>query len=116
MENARITVTGADLNVAAPKSYALYFNDRAMADAVREVFGRPLRVKFTADEAGRARRRAAADAAPPPRKAKTKSPPARWPTPRSSASAKCSAAKSAKFETSRSSHVKLPGNMQRCSR
>jgi DNA polymerase-3 subunit gamma/tau len=51
VENARITVSGADLNVTAPKSYALYFNDRAMADAAREVFGRPLRVKFAADDA-----------------------------------------------------------------
>ena len=52
VENARITITGADLNVIAPKSYALYFNDRAMADAAREVFGRPLRVKFATDDAG----------------------------------------------------------------
>jgi DNA polymerase-3 subunit gamma/tau len=51
VENARITISGADLNVVAPKSYALYFNDRAMADAAREVFGRPLRVKFAADDA-----------------------------------------------------------------
>jgi DNA polymerase-3 subunit gamma/tau len=51
VENARITVSGADLNVTAPKSYALYFNDRAMADAAREVFGQPLRVKFAADDA-----------------------------------------------------------------
>jgi DNA polymerase-3 subunit gamma/tau len=52
VENARITFSGADLNVTAPKSYALYFNDRAIADAAREVFGRPLRMKFTADDAG----------------------------------------------------------------
>jgi len=52
VENARITVSGADLNVIAPKSYALYFNDRAMADAAREVFGRPLRLKIAIDDAG----------------------------------------------------------------
>ena len=52
VENARIVISGADLNVTAPKSYALYFNDRAMADAAGEVFGRPLRVKFAADDAG----------------------------------------------------------------
>jgi hypothetical protein len=52
VENARITVTGTDLNATAPKSYALYFNDRAMADAAKEVFGRPLRVKFATDDAG----------------------------------------------------------------
>jgi DNA polymerase-3 subunit gamma/tau len=52
VENARIAVSGADLNVVAPKSYALYFNDRAMADAAREVFGRPLRLKIAIDDAG----------------------------------------------------------------
>jgi DNA polymerase-3 subunit gamma/tau len=51
VENARITVSGADLNVTAPQSYALYFNDRAMADAAREVFGRPLRLKIAIDDA-----------------------------------------------------------------
>ena len=52
VENARITVSGADLNVVTPKSYALYFNDRAIADAAREVFGRPLRLKVAIDDAG----------------------------------------------------------------
>jgi DNA polymerase-3 subunit gamma/tau len=52
VENARIAVSGADLNVTTPKSYALYFNDRAMADAAREVFGRPLRLKIVIDDAG----------------------------------------------------------------
>jgi len=51
VENASITVTGADLQIVAPKSYALYFNDRNFADAVREVFGRPLRVKIAAGDA-----------------------------------------------------------------
>jgi DNA polymerase-3 subunit gamma/tau len=51
VENAGIAVTGADLQVVAPKSYALYFNDRNFTEAVREVFGRPLRVKITAGEA-----------------------------------------------------------------
>ena len=46
VENAAITVTGADLQIVAPKSYALYFNDRNFTDAVREVFGRTLRVKI----------------------------------------------------------------------
>jgi DNA polymerase-3 subunit gamma/tau len=46
VENAALTVTGGDLNIVAPKSYALYFKDRAFEDAVREVFGRPLRLKF----------------------------------------------------------------------
>ena len=57
VENASLTVTGGDLNIVAPKSYALYFKDRGFEDAVREVFGRPLRMKLTTGEA-------AADAAP----------------------------------------------------
>ena len=52
VENARISVSGADLNVVTPKSYALYFSDRAMADAASEVFGRPLRLKIAIDDAG----------------------------------------------------------------
>jgi DNA polymerase-3 subunit gamma/tau len=51
VENANITATGADLQIVAPKSYALYFNDRNFSEAVREVFGRPLRIKITAGEA-----------------------------------------------------------------
>jgi DNA polymerase-3 subunit gamma/tau len=51
VENASIAVTGADLQIVAPKSYALYFNDGSFTDAVREVFGRALRVKISAGEA-----------------------------------------------------------------
>ena len=47
VENATITITGGDLNVVAPKSYGLYFKDRGFDEAVREVFGRPLRLRFT---------------------------------------------------------------------
>jgi len=47
VENARIAVAGAELQVSAPKSYALYFRDRAFEEAVREVFGKPLRVRMT---------------------------------------------------------------------
>ena len=50
VEHAAISATGGDLNIVAPKSYGLYFRDRAFEEAVREVFGRPLRVKFTAGE------------------------------------------------------------------
>ena len=52
VENASLTIVGGDLNVVAPKSYALYFKDRGFEDAVREVFGRPLRLKLTIPEAG----------------------------------------------------------------
>jgi DNA polymerase-3 subunit gamma/tau len=50
VEHAVITTSGGDLNIVAPKSYGLYFRDRAFDDAVRETFGRTLRVKFTVGE------------------------------------------------------------------
>ena len=52
VENASIAVVGGDLNVVAPKSYALYFKDPGFDAAVSEVFGRPLRLKLTIPEAG----------------------------------------------------------------
>src|SRR3974390_3550378 len=52
----------------------------------------------------------------PKPKPRTKSPAAPWPTRKCSASAKSSAAKYAKFATSRSRQVKLPGNMQQMRR
>jgi DNA polymerase-3 subunit gamma/tau len=51
VENAHIEVSGADLKVTAPKSYARYFRDPGMEAAVRAVFGRPLRIAITAGEA-----------------------------------------------------------------
>jgi len=57
VENAAISIAGGDLNIVAPKSYTLYFKDRAFEEAVRQVFGRPLRLKLTVGEA-------APDAAP----------------------------------------------------
>ena len=51
VENARVTISGADLEVVAPKSYTLYFQDAQFAAAVREVFGRALRIKVTVGEA-----------------------------------------------------------------
>jgi DNA polymerase III subunit gamma/tau len=50
VENASLTITGGDLNVVTPKSYALYFKDRGFEEAVREVFGRPLRIKLSTGE------------------------------------------------------------------
>ncbi len=46
VENARITLTASELQVVSAKSYALYFRDRGFEEAVRECFGRPLRVRF----------------------------------------------------------------------
>jgi len=51
VENARITLAGNELAIVAPKTYALYLKDRGFADAVREVFGRPLGMKLTIGEA-----------------------------------------------------------------
>jgi DNA polymerase-3 subunit gamma/tau len=51
VENSSLTIVGGDLNVVAPKSYALYFRDPGFESAVREVFGRPLRMKLTTGEA-----------------------------------------------------------------
>jgi DNA polymerase-3 subunit gamma/tau len=64
VENASIAVVGGDLNVVAPKSYALYFKDPGFDRAVSEVFGRPLRLKLTTPEAG-AGPQAVSLAAPP---------------------------------------------------
>jgi hypothetical protein len=50
VENSSLTIVGGDLNVVAPKSYALYFRDPGFESAVREVFGRPLRMKLTTGE------------------------------------------------------------------
>jgi DNA polymerase III subunit gamma/tau len=52
VENARITVSGSDLQIVAPKSYQLYFKDAAFTNAVREVLGKPLRLSLTAGETG----------------------------------------------------------------
>ncbi len=65
VENASITVTGSDLHVAAPKSYGRYFKDRAFEDAIREVFGRPLRMKLTTGDASSQGPAAAGLASPP---------------------------------------------------
>ena len=43
VENASIEVSGGDLRIAAEPAYKMYFGDPAFANAVREVFGKPLR-------------------------------------------------------------------------
>jgi DNA polymerase-3 subunit gamma/tau len=50
VENSRIAVSGSDLRVATSKNYKIYFSDAVMNDAVREVFGKPLRLSITVDE------------------------------------------------------------------
>jgi DNA polymerase-3 subunit gamma/tau len=51
VENSRITAAGAELQIKTAKSYALYFRDPQLAEAVREVFGRQLRLQVTIDDA-----------------------------------------------------------------
>jgi DNA polymerase III subunit gamma/tau len=51
IENATITVTGTELAVVTGKTYSLYFKDSGMEAAVREVFGKPLRIKVTIGDA-----------------------------------------------------------------
>jgi DNA polymerase-3 subunit gamma/tau len=51
VENAAIQMSGAELAVVTAKSYTLYFKDAAFEAAVREVFGRPLRLKITVGDA-----------------------------------------------------------------
>jgi len=63
VENARITLSGGDIQIQAPKSYHLYLKDRSFAEALREVFARPLNLKLFADEAPEAAAREAAPAA-----------------------------------------------------
>ena len=50
VENATIEIAGTELTIVTAKSYALYFKDTAFESAVREVLGRPLRIKVTAGD------------------------------------------------------------------
>jgi DNA polymerase III subunit gamma/tau len=63
VENARITLSGGDIQILAPRSYHLYLKDRSFAEALREVFARPLNLKLLADESPEAAPRAAAPSA-----------------------------------------------------
>jgi DNA polymerase-3 subunit gamma/tau len=59
VENARVTVSGGDIQIVAPKSYHLYLKDRSFTDAVRDVFARPLNLKLQVDESPEAAQRPA---------------------------------------------------------
>jgi hypothetical protein len=47
VECSEIAVAGSDLQIAAAKNYRLYFSDPAFASAVRDVFGKPMRLVVT---------------------------------------------------------------------
>jgi DNA polymerase-3 subunit gamma/tau len=59
VENARITIVGGDIQILAPKSYHLYLKDRSFAEALREVFSRPLNLKLSAGDSPEAAPQAA---------------------------------------------------------
>jgi len=63
VENARITLSGGDIQILAPRSYHLYLKDRSFTEALREVFARPLNLKLLADESPEAAPPAAAPSA-----------------------------------------------------
>ncbi len=50
VENSRVTVAGSELQVITAPSYKLYLQDKSFADAVREVFGRPLKIQIKVGE------------------------------------------------------------------
>ena len=50
VENSRLTVAGAELQVVTGKTYKLYLEDRHFEGAVRAVFGKPLRIKISIGE------------------------------------------------------------------
>ncbi|MBV8906227.1 MAG: DNA polymerase III subunit gamma/tau [Acidobacteriia bacterium] len=51
VENSTLAISGPELQIATAKTYAFYFRDRQLADAVHEVFGRPLKLQVTIREA-----------------------------------------------------------------
>jgi DNA polymerase-3 subunit gamma/tau len=52
VENARMTSNASDLSIVTAKSYERYFKDRVFEEAVREIFGKALRIKIASGEAG----------------------------------------------------------------
>jgi DNA polymerase III subunit gamma/tau len=52
VENARMTSNASDLSIVTAKSYERYFKDRVFEEAVREIFGKALRIKIAIGEAG----------------------------------------------------------------
>ena len=51
VENSTVTESPSEVHFVAAKTYALHLRDAELASAVKEVFGRPLRVKVSVGEA-----------------------------------------------------------------
>ncbi|HLK50424.1 MAG TPA: DNA polymerase III subunit gamma/tau [Bryobacteraceae bacterium] len=54
VEHSAVTVTGSELQIVTAKTYKLYLEDRHFEAAVREAFGKPLRIKISVGEAAEA--------------------------------------------------------------
>ena len=54
VEHSTVTVSGSELQIVTAKNYKLYLEDRHFEAAVREAFGRPLRIKVSIGDAGSA--------------------------------------------------------------
>jgi DNA polymerase-3 subunit gamma/tau len=52
VEHSTMSVSGAELQVVTAKTYKLYLEDRHFETAVREAFGKPMRIKISVGEAG----------------------------------------------------------------
>lgn len=52
VEHSMMTVSGSELQVVTAKTYKLYLEDRHFETAVREAFGKPMRIKISIGEAG----------------------------------------------------------------
>ena len=50
VDHARVTLAGGELQISTAKSYKLYLEDKQFAEIVREVFGRPVRIRITVEE------------------------------------------------------------------
>jgi DNA polymerase III subunit gamma/tau len=50
VENSRIVAAGGELQIATAKTYAIYFRDPKFLEAVREIYGRPLKLQVTVSD------------------------------------------------------------------
>ena len=102
VEHSKVIETSGELQFMTSPAYKLALRADDLNKALQAMGAKPYRIKVTVGDAGAPA--TPLSAAPPlPRRHRTMRPPAgRSPTPRCSASAKSSAAKSAKFEISRS--------------
>ena len=52
VENSRVMLAGSELQVLTAKTYKLYLEDKQFAEAVKQVFGRALRIQITVGDTG----------------------------------------------------------------